>query len=76
MTEFLNKPYRFELRDEYTKGPNPRPLSMIKASYYDGKPATQKVLEHFWRSTPVVSSCDNLRCLSRLGWNDEGDVAG
>jgi hypothetical protein len=24
MTEFLNKPYRFELRDEYTKGPNPR----------------------------------------------------
>ncbi len=44
MTEFLNKPYRFELRDEYTKGPNPRPLSTIKASYYHGKPATQKVL--------------------------------
>jgi hypothetical protein len=40
MTEFLNKPYRFELRDEYTKGPNPRPLSTIKASYYHGKPAT------------------------------------
>jgi hypothetical protein len=46
MTEFLNKPYRFELRDEYTKGPNPRPLPTIKASYYHGKPATQKVLEH------------------------------
>ena len=66
MTEFLNKPYRFELRDEYTKGPNPRPLPTIKASYYHGKPATQKVLEHFCRSTPVVSSCDNPRCLSRL----------
>jgi hypothetical protein len=66
MTEFLNKPYRFELRDEYTKGPNPRPLPTIKASYYHGKLATQKVLEHFCRSTPVVSSCDNPRCLSRL----------
>jgi hypothetical protein len=61
MTEFLNKPYRFELRDEYTKGPN-----IQKASYYHGKPATQKVLEHFCRSTPVVSSCDSSRCLSRL----------
>ncbi len=50
MAEFLNKPYRFELRDEYTKGPNPRPLSTIKASYYHGKPVTQKVLEHFCRS--------------------------
>ncbi len=50
MTEFLNKPYRFELRDEYTKGPNPRPLPTIKASYYHGKPAKQKA---------VVSSCDN-----------------
>ena len=29
MTEFLNKPYRFELRDEYTTGPNPRPLPTI-----------------------------------------------
>ncbi len=63
MTEFLNKPYRFELRDEYTKGPNPLPT--IKASYYHGKPATQKVLEHFCRSTPVVSSCDNPRCRTR-----------
>ena len=66
MTEFLNKPYRFKLRDEYTKGPNPRSLPTIKASYNHEKPATQKVLEHFCRSTPVVSSCDNPRCLSRL----------
>ncbi len=42
------------------------PLRTIKASYYHGKPATQKVLEHFCRSTPVVPSCDNPRCLSRL----------
>jgi hypothetical protein len=66
MTEFLNKPYCFELRDEYTEGPNPRPSPTIKASCYHGKPATQKVLEHFCRSTSVVSSCDNPRCLSRL----------
>ncbi len=32
MAEFLNKPYRFELRDEYIKGPNPRSLPTIKAS--------------------------------------------
>ena len=66
MTEFLNNPYRFELRDEYTKGPNPKPLPSIKACYYHGKPATQRVLEHFCRSTPVVSRCDNPMCLSRL----------
>jgi hypothetical protein len=66
MTEFLNKPYRFELRDGYTKGPNRRPLPTIKASYYHEKPATQKVLEHFCRSTSVVASCDNPRCLLRL----------
>ena len=66
MTEFVDRPYKFELRDEYTTGRNPRPLPSIKAMYYHGKPATQKVLEHFVRSTPVVSRCDNPRCLSRL----------
>ena len=66
LTEFKDKPYKYELRDEYTKGPNPKPLPSIKAMYYHGKPATQKVLEHFVRSTPVVSRCDNPRCLSRL----------
>jgi hypothetical protein len=65
MTEFLNKPYLVEFRDEYTKSSNPRPSPTIKAFYYHGKPATQKVLEHFCRSIPVVSSCDNP-CLSRL----------
>ena len=66
MTEFESRPYKYELRDEYTKGPNPRPLPSIKATYYHGKPATQKVLEHFVRSVPVVSRCDDPRCLSRL----------
>ena len=66
MTEFIDRPYKFELRDEYTTGRNPKALPSIKAAYYHGKPATQKVLEHFVRSTPVVSRCDNPRCLSRL----------
>ena len=66
MTEFVDRPYKYELREEYTTGSHPRPLPSIKATYYHGKPATQKVLEHFVRSTPVVSRCDNPRCLSRL----------
>lgn len=66
LTEFIDKPYKFELRDEYVIGPRPKPLPSVKACYYHGKPATQKVLEHFCRSTPVVSQCDNPRCLSRL----------
>jgi hypothetical protein len=68
MTEFLNKPYRFELRDEYTKGPNPRSRRSRLLTIM-GNPlrkSWQKVLEHFCRSTPVVSSCDNPRCLSHL----------
>ena len=28
-----NKPYRFELRDEYTKGPNPGPLLSWETCY-------------------------------------------
>jgi hypothetical protein len=43
MTEFLNnKPYSFKLRDEYIKGPNPRPLPTIKASYYLGNPLRRR----------------------------------
>lgn len=64
MTEFVDKPYKYELRDEYLNGQ--KSLPSIKAMYYHGKPATQKVLEHFVRSVPVVSRCDNPRCLSRL----------
>ncbi len=39
MTEFLNKPYRFELRDEYTKGPNPRKFKNTSAAAHPWYPA-------------------------------------
>ena len=66
LTQFVDKPYSFELRDEYTQGPNPKALPSVRAAYYHGKPATRKILEHFVRTTPVVSRCENPRCLSRL----------
>ena len=66
LTAFKNRPYRFELRDEYVKGPKPKPLPTVRATYNHGKPATRKILEHFVRTTPVVSRCDHPRCLSRL----------
>ena len=65
LTQFLDAPYSFELRDEYLQGRNPKPLPSVKATYCHGKPATRRVLEHFVRTTPVVSRCDNPRCLSR-----------
>ena len=65
LTQFLDKPYKFELRDEFT-GDNPKALPSVRAAYYHGKPATRRVLEHFVRTTPVVSKCNNPRCLSRL----------
>ena len=66
LTQFLHKPYSFELQPEYTQGRKPKPLPSVRATYYHGKPATMRVLEHFVRTTPVVSKCDNPRCLSRL----------
>jgi hypothetical protein len=66
LTPYKDKPYKFELRDEYVKGNNPRKIPTVRATYYHGKPATRKVLEHFVRTTPVVSKCDHPRCLSRL----------
>ena len=66
LTAFKGNPFRFELRDEYKQGTKPKPLPSVKATYYHGKPATRKILEHFVRTTPVVSKCDHPRCLSRL----------
>ena len=66
LTQFLDNPYKFELRDEYVRATNPKPLPSVRATYYHGKPATRRVLEHFVRNTPVVSRCDHPRCLSRL----------
>ena len=66
LTAFRDRPFYFELRDEYSKGPRPKALPSVRETYYYGKPATRKILEHFVRTTPVVSRCDHPRCLSRL----------
>jgi hypothetical protein len=66
LTPFVDNPFKFVLRDEYVTGPRPKAIPSIRATYYHGKPATRRVLEHFVRTTPVVSRCDHPRCLSRL----------
>ncbi len=50
-----------------TSGNKPKRLPTVGATYYQGKPATRKVLEeHFVRTTPVLEKCDDPRCFSRL----------
>ena len=66
MTQFEGAPYSLELLDQYTQGPKPKKLPSIKGVFYNHKPATQKVMEHFVRATPVVEKCDDPRCISRL----------
>jgi hypothetical protein len=66
LEQFKENPYFLELRDEYTTGSKPKKLPTAGATYYHGKPATHKVLEHFVRTTPVVEKCDDPRCFSRL----------
>ncbi len=66
LEQFKDNPYSLELRDEYTTGSKPKKLPTAGATYYHGKPATRKVLEHFVRTTPVVENCDDARCFSRL----------
>ncbi len=66
LEQFKDNPYTLELRDEYTMGTKPKKLPTAGATYYHGKPATRKVLEHFVRTTPVVEKCDDPRCFSRL----------
>ena len=66
LEQFKDNPYSLELRDEYTTGSKPKKLPTAGATYYHGKPATRKVLEHFVRTTPVVEKCDDPRCFSRL----------
>ena len=66
LTAFKDNPFKFQLRDEYETGTRPRPLPTVKPTYFHGKPATRRILEHFVRTTPVVSRCDHPRCLSRL----------
>jgi hypothetical protein len=66
LEQFKDNPYSLELRDEYTTGSKPKKLPTAGATYYHGKPATRKVLEHFVRPTPVVEKCDDPRRFSRL----------
>jgi hypothetical protein len=66
LTQFESEPYSLELQDQYTTGSKPKKLPTIRGTYYYGKPATMKVMEHFVRTTPVVERCDDPRCLSRL----------
>ena len=66
LEQFKDNPYTLELLDQYTTGNKPKKLPTAGATYYQGKPATRKVLEHFVRTTPVVEKCDDPRCFSRL----------
>jgi hypothetical protein len=66
LEQFKDSPYSLELRDEYATGSKPKKLPTAGATYYHGKPATRKVLEHFVRTTPVVERCDDPRRFSRL----------
>jgi hypothetical protein len=62
LEQFRENPYTLELLDQYSTGNKPKKLPTAGATYYQGKPATRKVLEHFVRTTPVVEKCDDPRC--------------
>ena len=64
MTKFKDKPYSYELLDEYKRGDKKFPC--VKAMEWHGKPATAAVIRNFAKATPVVEPCDNPRCISRL----------
>ena len=61
---YKNKPYNYELREEFRNGS--LPLPSVKAFDWESKPATAKIIRDFIKSTPVVSPCANPRCISRL----------
>ena len=62
MTKFKDKPYSYELLDEYKRGDKKFPC--VKAMEWHGKPATAAVIRNFAKATPVVEPCDNPRCIS------------
>jgi hypothetical protein len=61
LEQFREVPYTLELLHQYTTGNKPKKLPTVGATYYQGKPATRKVLGHFVRTTPVVEKCDDPR---------------
>ena len=64
LTMYKNKPYEYELRNEFKSGSLPLPT--VRSFDWDGKPATSKIIRDFIASTPVVSPCAHPRCISRL----------
>ena len=65
LEQFKDNPHSLELRDEFTTGNKPKKLPTTGATYYHGKPATQKVLEHFVRTTSVVERCHCTKARTR-----------
>ena len=64
LEQYKDKPYEYELRDEYKNGS--LQLPSVKVFNWQGKPATAKIIRDFIKRTPVVSPCKNPRCISRL----------
>jgi hypothetical protein len=50
LEQFKDNPYTLELLDQYTTGNKPKKLPTTGATYYQGKPATRKVLERTLRT--------------------------
>jgi hypothetical protein len=64
LTKFAEHPYSYELLPEYEKGE--KKLPCVKAMNWEGKTFTAHVIRGFIKGTPVVETCSNPRCISRL----------
>ncbi len=64
LTKFIEHPYSYELLPEYEKGE--KELPCVKAMNWEGKIYTAQVIRGFIKGTPVVETCSNPRCISRL----------
>ena len=64
LTKFIEYPYSYELLPEYEKGE--KKLPCVKAMNWEGKTYTSHVIRSFIKGTPVVETCSNPRCISRL----------
>ena len=64
LTKFVEYPYSYELLPEYEKGE--KKLPCVKAMNWEGKTYTAHVIRGFIKGTPVVETCSNPRCISRL----------
>jgi hypothetical protein len=64
LTKFVDHPYSYELLPEYENGE--KKLPCVKAMNWEGKTYTAHVIRDFIKGTPVVETCSNPRCISRL----------